>query len=297
MVRPLPPHGCLYQTSNTPRWQTFHSDPVLSAQYQQLLHATNCTDLSCLRQLDADPLIRGSQQAYVDGYGAGTYGYGDLYFGPTIDGTIMPSLPSDAFAAGAFTKGIPLLTDRDGYEGVLFTNQSTTSQEQVAATFRTLWPTANQSFFTDLFATYPSTSFNSSFFQSAAIIGDAFITCPTRAIAQAVTAHGSDVYKMIFRAGQELHGATGPFIFDDDVTNGNATIARWLQDYIVAFARGHDPNGVGGDAPGKPAWPPYAQDGTVLVVNETTNAADGDAHWDATPRCAFWQRWGDVLHI
>lgn len=45
------------------------------------------------------------------------YGYGDFYFGPTVDGTFIRDLPSNEFQNGHFAK-VPLITNRDGYEGM-----------------------------------------------------------------------------------------------------------------------------------------------------------------------------------
>lgn len=99
-----------------PWWQPYHSDATLETQYQQFLSAAKCHDLACLRGLSEDALAVASQATYGIGYAAKSYGYGDYYFGPTVDGIIICDLPSNEFKQGHFTK-VPLITDREGYEG------------------------------------------------------------------------------------------------------------------------------------------------------------------------------------
>ena len=47
------------------------------------------------------------------------------------------------------------------------------------------------------------------------MFGDALIECPTNLIAGAASARGLPVWKMVFNAGYQLHGATGAFLFSD----------------------------------------------------------------------------------
>ncbi|KAK3061941.1 hypothetical protein LTR53_019589, partial [Teratosphaeriaceae sp. CCFEE 6253] len=74
--------------SERPWVQTYHNDDALEAQYKQLLKATSCADLACLRSLSSGQLNKGQQLAYVNGYlhNPRLYGFGDYWFGPSIDG-------------------------------------------------------------------------------------------------------------------------------------------------------------------------------------------------------------------
>ena len=284
--------------SEYPGYLPFHDQPYIETQYQQLLAAADCSDLACLRCADPAALARAFQKVYVDAYAAGFYSYGEFYFGPTVDGHVLTAFPSQSFASGNFTKNVPLVVDRDGYEGVIFTNTSTSTVEQANDVWRKMFPAANDSFYEELYTLYPASDFNSTFFQASEIWGDVAITCPSRYISKAVSASGADVWKSIFRAGAELHGATAAFIFEDSVTGFNATIADWLQDWFVALALEKNPNGFGGmEGTGKPVWEKYNVDEKVLVINDTTNAIESDANWDADARCDFWGRWGSVLRV
>ena len=101
-----------------PWWQPYKNNTVLETQYRDLLSASGCTNLQCLRSLDVGKLTSAGQMTFAAGYDAmqPTYGYGDFYYGPSVDGTIIKDLPSNEFKQGHFTK-VPLLLDRDGYEG------------------------------------------------------------------------------------------------------------------------------------------------------------------------------------
>ena len=100
-----------------PGQMTFKKKEILQAQFRNLLQAASCKDLACLRSLDDASLANASRQAYIIGIQEGNYAYGDFYYSPTLDGRIVQDLPSVAFDRRRF-KQIPLLTDRDVYEGM-----------------------------------------------------------------------------------------------------------------------------------------------------------------------------------
>jgi len=68
--------------------QPYHNNSILETQYRELLAATNCTDLTCLRSINETAINMGSQAATVSGYKTKPmmYGYGDYYYGPSVDG-------------------------------------------------------------------------------------------------------------------------------------------------------------------------------------------------------------------
>ncbi|KAK4950569.1 hypothetical protein LTR28_007005, partial [Elasticomyces elasticus] len=206
--------------------RSFGGDPskvtiiVLEDQYRELLAATNCTNLQCLRSIDPAVLHLASQATYIAGYMAQpgmNYGYGDFYYGPSVDGNIIRDLPSNEFKQGHFTK-VPLLVDREGYEGARFSNKSETTMAEETADFQTLFPYAKQSFFDRLYELYPTSNFNATFWQRQSIFGDFIINCPTYYMSTAVSDWGLPVWKMIFNAGSQLHGATVPFLFETNAT-------------------------------------------------------------------------------
>jgi carboxylesterase type B len=104
------------QNTEFPWMQPYHDTPIVEAQYADLLAAAGCADLACLRALPSNKLANASQAAYQTGYAAQRYGYGDFYFGPTVDGHVIKAPPSQEFKNGDFTK-VPILIDHNVHEG------------------------------------------------------------------------------------------------------------------------------------------------------------------------------------
>jgi len=69
-----------------PWWQSYKNGTVLEAQYRQLLTATNCRELSCIRSKSTETLIDAMQTTFRVGFAEGWYGWGDFYYGPAVDG-------------------------------------------------------------------------------------------------------------------------------------------------------------------------------------------------------------------
>ena len=284
-----------------PWWQPYHNNTVLEDQYRELLTSTNCSNLACLRSVPASTLLPASQATYFQGYNAMPemyYGYGDFYYGPSVDGNVIRDLPSNEFKQGHFSK-VPLLVNRDGYEGAIFTNQSETTVLQETADLQALFPSAKQSFFTRLYELYPRDHYNSTFFQRQTLFGDFIINCPTYYMATAVSDWGQSVYKLVFSAGSELHGATSPFLFSTNLTvNGvnppslNSTLALIMKDWYLSFAIHLNPNTVAYSNAKKPYWPSYQAAGvqnlTVMDVNYTMIGRVDDRYFDATVQCDFF---------
>lgn len=200
--------------SEYPWWQPFHNNSILEGQYRDLLTASGCNNIQCLRNLNESALQTATQQTYVDAYNSqplGIYGFGDFYYGPSVDGDIIRDLPSNEWKQGHFTK-VPLLVDRDGYEGFYFSNQSVLTTEGTTMDLQGLFPYAKQSFFDRLYQLYPTDAYNSTFWQRQTLFGDFIINCPSYYMASAMSDAGVLTYKLIFNAGNQKHGATGPFI-------------------------------------------------------------------------------------
>jgi len=122
--------------------------------------------------------------------------------------------------------------------------------------------------------------------------------------------NSSAVFKMLFYAGSELHGASSPFLFgptpEFEVAlfglPNNLTIAEILQSYYISFAITLDPNPLRlADAV---FWPSYESGGgtapgeevgfTVLDITYTTIgplAPDPDA----AAQCDFFSSYGLVV--
>jgi hypothetical protein len=99
-----------------PWWQSYKSQDILDGQYTDLLAASNCSDLPCLRGLSFEELSNATTDTYQIGYQAGKYAYGDFYYGPTVDGVVIRDYPQREIEAGHFSK-VALLIDHSAFEG------------------------------------------------------------------------------------------------------------------------------------------------------------------------------------
>ncbi|EJU06449.1 alpha/beta-hydrolase [Dacryopinax primogenitus] len=307
-----------------PWWQPYKNDSALETQYRQLLTATGCSDLACLRALDETSLATASQEVYVQAYAAGSYGYGDFYFGPAVDGEIIRDLPSNEFKQGHFTK-VPLLVNRDGYEGVIFSNLSVTTMEEELEDMLNLFPYAGQSFINRLYELYPLSAynstfyhraqvfdilravcllffaFNSTFYHRAQLFGDAVVECPTYWLSSAVSDAGLPVYKVLFYAGSEVHGATSPYLYfenNDGTYMANDTIGAYMKDWMVSFTTHLDPNAVSYSGLDKPYWPVWSDQSTglgwnAMDVNFTEIGVVRD--YDVSERCDWFHSQNAVI--
>ena len=158
------------------RWQPLFNESSQEIQLLNVLNLAQCSNINCLRGLPAAQLQSIHQQSYATGYGQPGAAYGVFYYGPVVDGRFLIELPHEAFKAGRFYD-VPLIVDRDGYEGVAFSNISVTTQAEETADAEILFPGAGPSFFSRLYQLYPASAYNSTFFQRQAWFGDMIIDC------------------------------------------------------------------------------------------------------------------------
>ncbi|KAF2177529.1 alpha/beta-hydrolase [Zopfia rhizophila CBS 207.26] len=278
-----------------PWWQQYLRKEQLEKQYRNLLNTTGCPDLSCLRQVEEDKLAIATQETFVRGYREEDYGYGNFYYGPCVDGEIISDLPSREFKKGNFVK-VPVLVDRNGYEGTSFTNQSIAARAEEISDLKVQYPYADENFFKKLDELYPAFDFNSTFWRRQTWFGDAMINCPTYYIATSLSTFKQKVWKLIFNAGSQTHGATNPFLFNPEYgtrPGDNATLAHIMKDWFVNFAIDLDPNNWTWSEVKKPYWPLYEK--KVMSVNYTEMGIEDDAWFDRSARCEFLWENGAVV--
>lgn len=110
-----------------PWWQPLLNDSTQELQYRLALDASGCDGVACLRGLSEADVKTVGQADFNNSYPGTGDGYGSFWFGPVVDGEFLQSLPDEAFKRGEYYK-VPLLVDRDGYEGYSFSNASQTNQ-------------------------------------------------------------------------------------------------------------------------------------------------------------------------
>lgn len=110
-----------------PWWQPLLNKSTQELQYRFALDAAGCAGINCLRDLSESELTNVGQADFNDSYPGTGDGYGTFWFGPVVDGEFLQDLPDEAFKKGDYYK-VPLLVDREGYEGAIFSNSSQTTQ-------------------------------------------------------------------------------------------------------------------------------------------------------------------------
>lgn len=112
-----------------PWWQPLLNESTQELQYRFALDASGCSGINCLRGLGESELTAAGQADFNNSYPGTGNAYGSFWFGPVVDGEFLKSLPDEAFKKGEYYK-VPLLVDREGYEGDIFSNSSQTTQTE-----------------------------------------------------------------------------------------------------------------------------------------------------------------------
>jgi carboxylesterase type B len=107
-----------------PWWQTLLNTSQMEFQYREVLREANCIGFSCLQDMAGDDFNK-VQQAVLNLWR--DYPYGTFYFGPWVDGVHIRDLPSKELQAGHFSR-MPLMINRDGNEGLSFTQPNITTE-------------------------------------------------------------------------------------------------------------------------------------------------------------------------
>ncbi|KAI0194576.1 alpha/beta-hydrolase [Astrocystis sublimbata] len=105
--------------AESPWFQPYHDSDILEAQYRDLLSSSRCPDLACLRGLSEEALWMAANETIELGIARGLKASGDFYWGPYVDGTLIPDLPSIMLASGNY-HSVPLLVDHSAQEGKRF---------------------------------------------------------------------------------------------------------------------------------------------------------------------------------
>jgi len=131
---------------------------------------------------------------------------------------------------------------------------------------------------------------NSEFWRAQQIYGDYVINCPTYYQASAFSEYDLPVYKLVFNAGNELHGAPQSFFQLPASETPTPDLARAMLGYWTSFTATLDPNEVSySNASREAEWPQYTggnqTDFSVLEVYPTSFQVRPDS--DTNERCEF----------
>jgi para-nitrobenzyl esterase len=254
--------------------------------------------LDCLRGLPTEALIidvavEGAPPEELPG-GSGYQGATPLWrFDPTVDGTVVPVMPRDAFAAGDVAD-VPYIVGTNTEEGALrhlLTTEVETEQELLEALERA-FGTDNAA---ELLALYPVADFPTPNDALIRVTTDWRYACAVQDFAERIDAAGLSVFAYNFdypwaaptlrdilgkSHGAELNYVFGSFV-EGMVDEESRTVSARVQRYWTRFAANGDPNGAG-----DPRWVAFdAEVGNRLNLNAATSMVEGFRQ----ERCDWWK--------
>jgi len=248
-----------------------------------LLEATACADVECLRSQSTDALLAALPLS-IDVAGRGN---------PTVsvDGDVVPDHPLTVIAAGEHNQ-VPLVIGTNDAETAL-----AVPQRIDAAMYERLVRATFGGFADEILAAYPLDDFATPRQAWVQVTSDAKFVCHARAVARAVAgAQDAPVYRYLFAHHLEngrlgaigaWHGLELPFVFGDlnvggyTPSAGEEALSREIQDRWGAFAGGSAPD-VDGAAP----WDVYEveRDNHLRLVAGAVEMGEG-VH---SARCDLW---------
>ncbi|UPK96658.1 hypothetical protein LCI18_007593 [Fusarium solani-melongenae] len=190
-------------------------------QYHQLLNATGCDNISCLRSLNSSVV----QAANLGRTAPGQANLPLFPYGTVIDGKLFPDTPYAMLKAGNFSKHRPLIAGSSHSEGTLFAPQANTTKD-IASFLKTQYPdltNAELKKAEDLYSCVPeiypgvNVSVSPLHYRAAQMYGDAGYTCPALNFASGLSAAGVDLFLFrdnIVDAAEEAAGYIVPHTWE-----------------------------------------------------------------------------------
>ncbi|KAK6543385.1 hypothetical protein TWF694_000133 [Orbilia ellipsospora] len=106
--------------------------------YDDFLHATNCSDIKCLRELPSSAVAKANQQLIFDIPARNGFLGPGIGFGPIIDGDLVPALPEQLLKEGKYHKSVQkVLTANMAADGLGATSSDATTWKE----FLPIWMT------------------------------------------------------------------------------------------------------------------------------------------------------------
>ncbi|KAJ7507120.1 esterase 1 [Mycena galericulata] len=235
----------------------------------------------------------------LTGWAAASSQAEDLFpWSPTIDGTLIPTLPSIMWSNGNFSR-IPFIAGTNLDEGTAFTGNypftDTLIYDFIIANFSPPFMTNSPSDLDnaakELLQLYPDDPAAGSPFNTgnetfglpaqykrvAAIEGDISFQSQRRLWTQTAAASGVRVFSYLFTQPQAVlpwlgvyHSSEVRFVYGDvgPLGSSNGDLSRMMIDYWLSFATSLDPNDRFGIA--RPLWSPYTSQNQVGDPGSTT---------------------------
>ena len=286
----------------------FFTVPELEFQYQEILNATKCSSITCLRSLSTSKL----QAANINRPFPGQNTNPLFGFSPCVDGSLFPARPSKLLAEGWF-QHVPLLQGTVANEGSIFAPHVNGTSE-FASFLSAQFPKLNVSGINEHYSYIPlspSGSVNSPYFDRLELAyGDASFTCFGLDFASKFAAAGIPVYSFLYNVLDpnlvelglgvphtwEVGAVWGPGNAlnlaipksANSYENINSNVVPIVQAYWTSFARTHDPNTL--RVYGSPTWKRWGRGLAGQRLKIQTNATIMETiSRQQVKNCEFWK--------
>ena len=282
--------------------------------YTELLQATNCSSLACLRGLPSSAIQAANIATPFPGQQASPL----FDYGPVVDGSIFPDRPLKLLRQGRFFKDKAMIIGTSESEGTLFAPQANTTAD-INTFLRSQIPKLNNTalkqleyLYGNVPRTYPNVTRDVSplFYRAAKIYGDASFACPSIDFAQRLSQAHVPVYFFLDRIQDPVEVAAGfivphtwevqavwgpeyatnyaalPGADSYEMGKSNAAIVPFVQSYWTGFARSlGDPNAHA--IRGQVGWQKYDH-GSFLSL-QTNSTRMETLNKDLPKKCSFWE--------
>ncbi|KAF2422984.1 alpha/beta-hydrolase [Tothia fuscella] len=233
--------------------------------------------------------------------------YGSFEFGPTVDGSFVPDLPSKLLHEGKFHSNISVLLGHSYYDGLLFTPPWLRDDAAVRNFTSEQFPQMTEDSLNTVKSLYPIRASNEGrkvLYDVQNLLDDVAVSCNNYYLTQ--NASGAGVYRYLLGAPPGPIHALIPFyaLYPADGEEVPAIpglapwkqLARTMQRGFVNYIRDGDPSTA------DKAWPKYATSGdaqrqvmnfgqTIPTANITAFVGDDKEYknHDSKAKCEFWQ--------
>ena len=250
--------------------------------YSDFLELLNVSSLDEARGLPSSALIQANARQVLNAP------YGNLPYGPVVDGVFTPALPGELFLRGSFHKDVRVMTAHTADEGLLFTDPRVGDSVSYEAFLSRIVPNISPAAVEYLHNTlYPpnfdgSQGYHTPVERAALTVGEGDFACNAYYIDRA---YGNRTYAYEFTIPPGIHTSDLPYEFFDGNRSSVAfpDTAIALQRYLMSFVTLGRPA-----ARGFPVFEEYGPESHILTFNGTATGISHDPV--ANARCEWWQK-------
>ncbi|RAL03905.1 carboxylesterase family protein [Aspergillus ibericus CBS 121593] len=281
----LPFHQAIIQS---PTWYPLSVEQQQSS-LRQFLRLLNVSSVEEARRLPSSQLM--AANAYQI---ATTPVYGTFTYGPVVDGSLIPKLPSRAMLAPNFKwKNLRVMTSHTSNEGLAFTPPAGANSSAYPSIIEAYVPSLTPESIEDIARKYYPSRYNTSSTESlgygsplertALTVSDAFFRCKNLYL----NAVFDTAYASVFNVLPGLHSQDLAFTFYNHSQPGASVgpfdtgLALTMQDYIISFVKRGVPSSANATD-----WGAYADDERVLDMGLQDIAMTPDPV--DKNRCRLW---------